>query len=114
MADNPLDLLQGTVDVLLLKTLSWGPLHGFGVSKWIRHRTDGVLHLDDAALYQGLHRLERKGWVASEWGLSESNRRAKYYKLTPLGRQQLRAESATWREYAAAVFRVLDARTSEP
>src|SRR5215216_7933627 len=108
MARAPLDLLQGTLDVLILKTLSWQPMHGYGVSRWIRQRTDGVLGIEDAALYQALHRLERKGWVESEWGLSENNRRAKYYRLTARGRQQLRAEESVWRKYAEAVFKVLE------
>src|SRR5215208_4539292 len=99
MADKPLDLLQGTLDVLILKTLSGEPSHGFGISRTIRQRTDGVLGVEDAALYQALHRLEKKGWVESEWGLSENNRRAKYYQLTTEGRRQLRSEAATWRRY---------------
>jgi transcriptional regulator len=105
---EPLDLLQGTLDVLILKTLSWGAMHGYAVSRWIRQRTDAVLAVEDAALYQALHRLERKGWIEAEWGLSENNRRAKYYRLTTAGRAQLRAQAATWREYAAAVFKVLE------
>ena len=108
MAREPLDLLQGTLDVLILKTLSWQPMHGFAVSRWIRQRTDDVLAVEDAALYQALHRLERRGWIESEWGLSENNRRAKYYQLTADGRRQLRAEAATWRRYAEAVFKVLE------
>jgi transcriptional regulator len=108
MAREPLDLLQGTLDVLILKTLSWGPLHGYAVSRWIRQRTDAVLAVEDAALYQALHRLERKGHIESEWGLSENNRRAKYYQLTTAGRRQLRNEVATWRLYAEAVFKVLE------
>jgi PadR family transcriptional regulator, regulatory protein PadR len=108
MGRAPLDLLQGTLDVLILKTLSWGTMHGYGVSRFIRQQTDDVLAVEDAALYQALHRLERKGWVDSEWGLSENNRRAKYYKLTQTGRSQLRAETAMWRTYAEAVFKVLE------
>ena len=103
-----LELVHGTVDVLIMKTLSWRPMHGYAVSKWIRERTDGVLGVEDAALYQALHRLERRGWIESEWGLSENNRRAKYYQLTPEGRRQLRAEVSTWQRYAAAVSRVLE------
>jgi transcriptional regulator len=105
---EPLELLQGTLDVLILKTLSWQPMHGYGVSRWIRQRTDDVLAVEDAALYQALHRLERRRWVESEWGLSENNRRAKYYQLTAEGRRQLRAEATTWRRYAEAVFKVLE------
>jgi PadR family transcriptional regulator PadR len=108
MTRASLDLLQGTLDVLILKTLSWGPTHGYGVSRWIRQRTDDVLTVEDAALYQALHRLERRGWIESEWGLSENNRRAKYYQLTPEGRRQLRAEVSTWQRYATAVSRVLE------
>jgi transcriptional regulator len=105
---EPLDLLQGTLDVLILKTLSWGPTHGYGVSRWSRQRTDDVLAVEDAALYQALHRLEQRGWVESEWGLSENNRKAKFYQLTPEGRRQLRAEASAWRRYAEAVFKVLE------
>src|SRR6185369_6852724 len=92
MTARSLDLLQGTVDVLILKTLSWEPMHGYSIAKWIEQRTDGVLGIADAALYQALHRLEKRGWIASQWGLSENNRKAKYYQLTGAGRQQLRAE----------------------
>jgi transcriptional regulator len=113
MTRQPLDLMQGTVDVLILKALSWQPQHGFAISRWIRERTRGLLQLEDAALYQALHRLERKGWLTSEWGPSENNRRAKYYQLTGAGRRQLRVESSTWRDYAAAVFRVLDSTRLE-
>jgi transcriptional regulator len=108
MPRTPLDLLQGTLDVLILKTVSWQPAHGYGISRSIRQRTGGVLGIEDAALYQALHRLERRGWIEAEWGLSENNRRAKFYRLTTEGRKQLRAETTTWRQYAAAVFAVLD------
>ncbi len=108
MADAPLDLLQGTVDVLVLQTLAWGPMHGYAVASWIRQRTDGVLALEDAPLYKALHRLERQGHVRAEWGLSENNRRARYYQLTPAGQAQLRARATAWRRYARAVFQVLE------
>ena len=108
---KPLDLVKGTLDVLILKTLTWEAMHGYGVSRWIRQRTGGVLAVEDAALYQALHRLERKKWIEAEWGWSENNRRAKYYQLTTLGRRQLRAEESTWRTYAGAVFEVLEARS---
>lgn len=101
-------LLQGTVDMLVLKTLQDGPLHGYGVSQAIGERTDGVVGLDDAALYQALHRLAAKGYVESEWGLSENNRRAKYYKLTGKGTRQLDTATDEWRRYADAVLKVLD------
>ena len=108
MSDSPIDLLQGTVDVLILRTLAWEPMHGYAVSRFIRERTDGVLTIESAALYQALHRLERKKWVRAEWGMSENNRRAKFYSITAEGRKQLRAETATWRTYAEAVFKVLE------
>src|SRR6476620_9414839 len=107
-SNPPMDLLQGTLDVLILKTLSWEAMHGYAISRWIRQRTDQVLSVEDAALYQALHRLERKGLIESEWGLSENNRRAKYYQLTPAGRTQLRAETSEWRQYDEAVFKVLE------
>ena len=109
MASEPLDLLQGTVDILVLQTLAWGPMHGYAVASWVRERTGGVLELEDAPLYKALHRLEHSGCVAAEWGLSENNRKARYYRLTPKGRQQLRQEEAAWRRYAAAVLQVLEA-----
>lgn len=105
-----MDVLQGTLDLLILKTLAWGPMHGYGVSKWIHDRTDQVLLVEDAALYQALHRLARKKLVEAEWGLSENNRRARFYALTPLGRQQLAREVAQWRQYAGAVFKVVEAQ----
>jgi PadR family transcriptional regulator, regulatory protein PadR len=108
MAERSLGLLQGTVDVLILRTLAWAPMHGYGISRWINDRSDGALAVEDAALYQALHRLERKGLVESEWGVSEKNHRAKYYSLTPVGRRQLQSEVAELREYMKVLFRVLD------
>jgi len=108
MTAHALDLLQGTVDVLILKTLSWEPMHGYGIAKWIEQRSEGELGVADAALYQALHRLERRGWIASEWGVSENNRKAKYYRLTSAGRQQLRSEVTHIRRYVAALFKVLE------
>jgi transcriptional regulator len=102
------ELLQGTVDVLILRTLAWQPMHGYAISRWIRERSDGILAIEGAALYQALHRLERKRWVSPSWGVSDNNRRAKYYQLTAEGRKQLRAETTTWQTYAAAVTRVLE------
>ena len=102
-----MDLLQGTLDVLILKTLSWQPMHGYAISRWIRQRTDDVLTVEDAALYQALHRLERKGLIESEWGLSENNRRAKYYQLTTRGRQLMRVEVREWERYVEAVGKVI-------
>ena len=108
MAQESLDLLKGTLDVLLLKTLSWGPLHGYAVSRWIRQTSDEDLAIDEAALYQALHRLEKKEWIESEWGLSENNRKAKFYQLTSQGRAQLRAQVANWNRYTRAVAGVLE------
>ena len=108
MAREPLGLVQGTVDVLILRTLAWQPMHGYGISQWIAQRSGGQLAVEDAALYQALHRLERKGLVVSEWGVSEKKHRAKYYELTPAGRQQLQSETAELRRYVSAVFKVLE------
>jgi transcriptional regulator len=108
MDRGAMDLLQGTLDVLVLRTLAWQPMHGYGVSRWIRERTQGTIAIEDAPLYKALHRLERTGSVQAEWGLSENNRRARYYRLTAAGRQRLKSEESAWRRYAAAVFRVLE------
>ena len=107
MPREALGLVQGTVDVLILKTLSWQPMHGYGISQWIRQRTDGALAVEDAALYQALHRLERKGWVSSEWGTSDTNRRAKFYQITRDGKKQLQSDVAELRRYVDALFKVL-------
>ena len=104
----PLSLLQGTVDLLILRALQKGPAHGYAVSRWIRDRTDGMLAMEDAALYQALHRLEAREWIEAEWGVSENNRRAKYYALTAAGRRQLRNEVSLWKQYAAAMLKVID------
>ena len=109
MPKSSLDLLHGTVAVLILKTLTWGAMHGYDISRSIRQRSDGALGLEDAALYQALHRLENKGWVEAEWGLSENNRRAKFYTITQAGRSHLRAEAVIWLRYSEAVTRVLRA-----
>ena len=108
MSHTTLSLLQGTVDLLILRALQRGPAHGYSVSRWVRERTGGVLAIEDAALYQALHRLEARDWIEAEWGLSENNRRAKYYSLTAEGRRELRAEVTTWKRYAEAVFKVLE------
>ena len=107
IAKAPLDLLQGTLDVLVLRALSHGAQHGYAVSRWVRERTDGALQVEDAPLYKALRRLEQAGCVSAEWGASEHNRRARYYRLTTKGRRRLRAEESAWRRYAAAVFDVL-------
>lgn len=102
------DLLHGTLDVLILKTVSWGPMHGYAISTWIEERTGRELEIVDAALYKALHRLEASGAIEAEWGLSDNNRRAKYYSLTRKGRQLLRSETATWRRYVTAVSAILE------
>ena len=106
---RPLDLLQGTLDLLVLKTLSWGPAHGYSVARWIQELTDDVLDVGEGSLYPALHRLEERGLVESEWRRSENNRKAKFYKLTTAGRAQLRAESASWSLFAGAIAKVLQA-----
>lgn len=108
MPNQPLDLVHGTLDVLALRTLVAGPMHGYAVSRSIHDRTDGQLDIEDAPLYKALHRLERAGFVSAEWGLSENNRRARYYSVTDAGRKHLHAEEAAWRQYVAAVFKVLE------
>lgn len=102
-----LDLLQGTLDVLILKALTWGPRHGYAVARWIGETTEDELQIEEGALYTALHRMEKRGWVESEWGLSENNRRARFYQMTALGRKQLRRQTDLWTRYAQAVFRVL-------
>ena len=104
-------VLQGSVDVLILKTLDDGPAHGYGISRTVRERTEGAIQLKDAALYQALHRLEAKGWVKAEWGLSDNNRKAKYYRLTRRGSGALETEKSSWGRYVDAVAKVL---ASEP
>lgn len=108
-SDKPasLDLLRGTLDVLILKTLTWGPMHGYGVAEWIRERTDEAILVEEGALYPALHRLEKRGLIAAEWGLSENNRKAKFYQLTAEGRKTLQREVATWERYTRVVGQVL-------
>lgn len=110
MASDNLDLLQGTLDLLVLKTLAWEPMHGYAVARWIRDTTQDALQVEEGALYTSLHRMEKRGWIAAEWGVSENNRKARYYRLTPAGRKQLAGKTAAFERYAEAVFRIL--RTS--
>lgn len=102
-----LELLQGTLDLLVLKALTWGPMHGYAVARWVRETTDDDLKIEEGALYTSLHRMEQRGWIAAEWGLSDNNRRAKYYQLTAAGRRELRARTAAFSRYANAMFKVL-------
>ena len=107
MADD-LELLRGTLDMLVLKSLIWGPRHGYAVTSWIRETSADALQIDDGALYGALHRLLARGWLSAEWGLSDNNRKAKYYSLTAVGRRELKTQQATWRRYTAAVARVME------
>jgi PadR family transcriptional regulator, regulatory protein PadR len=103
------DLYVGTLDVLILKALTWGPMHGYGIGRWIRQTTEDVLSVQEGALYPALHRLQRRGWLDEEWGVTETGREAKYYRLTAAGRKQLRSEIERWRAYARAVTAALEA-----
>jgi transcriptional regulator len=109
MDKTRLDLFRGTLDVLILKALIWGPLHGYAITDFIRRLSDGVLLVEEGTMYPALWRLEERKLVEAEWGLSENNRKAKFYRLTPAGRRQLQHESSNWETYAAAVAKVLGA-----
>jgi PadR family transcriptional regulator PadR len=104
-----LDLVRGTLDLLILKSLMWGRLHGYAIAHAIRQRTEDVLLVEEGALYPALHRLEARGLIESEWGISENNRRAKYYALTAAGKERLHADAETWSRYADAVNKILTA-----
>lgn len=107
MAKRRVELLQGTLDMLVLKALTAGATHGYGVALRIQQASDDALRIEEGSLYPALHRMERQGWVESEWGLSENNRRAKYYKLTARGRKHLAAETTAWVSFSGAVAKVL-------
>ena len=111
MTKPSVDLFQGTLDVLILKAVSWAPAHGYSIARWLQQTTDDVLRIEEGSLYPALHRLEARGLVEAEWGLSENNRRAKFYQLTAKGRKQLRVEASTWARFADAVSSVLGATT---
>ena len=102
-----LAVVKGTLDALVLRALAWTPMHGFEVSAWLEERSDGALALDDSGVYQALYRLESRGLLAAEWGVTENNRRARYYRITAAGRPELRRETATWTRYAATVTAIL-------
>lgn len=106
-AMKKIDLLQGTLDMLVLKTLTKGTMHGYEVAKWIRQTTDDILHVEEGSLYPALYRMEKRGWIKSEWGISENNRKAKYYSLTKTGWQQLQIESSTWRQQSEAISKIM-------
>jgi PadR family transcriptional regulator PadR len=107
MANARTDLMQGTLELLILKTLSRDSLHGYGVAQRIHETVDDLLRIEDGSLYPALYRMEERGWITSEWGVSENNRRAKFYKLTRAGRKQLDAESANWERVSQAITRIL-------
>ena len=108
MADDRIDLPQGTLDLLILKTLALQPQHGWAISERIQQISSDVLQVQQGSLYPALHRLERRGWIKARWGVSENNRRARYYSLTPAGRKQLATDTGAWRKLSAAVAQVLD------
>lgn len=104
------DLLQGTLDVLILKTLSWGPRHGYAIGKWLEESSSDTIQIEEGSLYPALYRMEKRGWIEASWGMSELGRRAKVYELTPAGRVRLRAEITAWRRLSGAVGQILEAR----
>ena len=108
MADDRIDLPQGTLDLLILKTLALQPQHGWAISERIQQISSDVLQVQQGSLYPALHRLERRGWIKARWGVSENNRQARYYALTPAGRKQLATDTGAWRKLSAAVAQVLD------
>jgi transcriptional regulator len=104
---NAVILVQGSLDIIVLKTLSWQPMHGFGIARWIQQTTDDVLQVEEGSLYPSLYRMENKGWVKSEWRITQNNRRAKYYRLTAAGKRQLADQSANWETFATAMYKIL-------
>jgi transcriptional regulator len=114
MAPRDTDLLQGTLMMMILKTLSWGPLHGYGITRWLHTVTADVLRVEEGSLYPALRRLEERGWLESEWGLSDNNRKARLYRLTPAGRAQLRSQVSEWNRLSDAVRKVVSATQASP
>ena len=114
MADAEIDLLRSSLDLLILKALSWTPMHGYAIGEWIDDATQSVLLVEEGTLYPALHRLERRGWIKSEWGVSANNRRAKFYAMTAAGRARLRAESRIWQRNAEAIAAALRRSSPEP
>ena len=107
MAQPPTEMLQGTLDVLILKTLSWGPRHGYAVAKWLEETTDDTLQIEEGSLYPALYRIEQRGWIQAEWGTSESGRKAKFYKVTAAGRKRLAVSTDEWARFSSAVSNLL-------
>ncbi len=114
MATDPVPMLKGTVDLLIMQALAAGATHGYGVMRWIEEATGSTLQVDEGSLYPALYRLEDRGWLASDWGVSEINRRARFYRLTAKGRTQLKAETGEFVRFARAMFRALDVPIAEP
>jgi PadR family transcriptional regulator, regulatory protein PadR len=114
MADTEIDLLRSSLDLLILKALGWGPRHGYAIAEWIEQATGDALSLEEGTLYPALHRLERKRWVQAQWGVSDTNRRAKFYRLTAAGRAQFRSQAPTWHRYADAIASALRAASPNP
>lgn len=114
MADAEIDLLRSSLDLLILKALSWAPMHGYAISEWIDDATRSVMLVEEGTLYPALHRLERRGWIESEWGVSANNRRAKFYASTAAGRARLRAEARIWQRNADAIAAALRRTSPEP
>jgi PadR family transcriptional regulator, regulatory protein PadR len=108
--ENRIELIQGTLDMLILRTLQWGPQHGHGIGVAIRASSDEALQIDHGSLYPALHRLERQGWIDSDWKMSENNQRAKYYRLTPAGKKQLAAEQSRWNRIVDVIGRVMQGK----
>src|SRR3954452_953421 len=106
--------MQGSLDVIVLKTLSWQPMHGFGIARWIQRATDDVLQVEEGSLYPSLYRMENKGWVKSEWCITENKRRAKYYRLTAAGKRQLADQSANWETFVKAMSKILRSAAPQP
>ena len=109
MTTRESELLQGTLMMMILKTLSWGPMHGYGITRWLHTATADALRVEEGSLYPALRRLEERGWVESEWGLSDNNRKARFYSLTPAGRAQLRFQVSEWNRLSDAVRKVVSA-----
>jgi len=113
MADSEMEILQGTLDALVLRALSWQPMHGYAIARFIRNGSNEAFRIQDGALYTSLHRMEAKGWVESEWGISDKGKRAKFYTITAAGRRALRVEARTWDRYVEAVAGVMRATPGE-
>lgn len=112
-SDDRTELLQGTLDMLVLRTLRSGPLHGYAIANRIQEQSEGFLQVEEGSLYPALHRMERRGWIAAEWGLSETRRKAKFYELTATGRDQLKTKAKTWSRLVEAIAGVMGTRTAQ-